>query len=268
MSLLDFISTVNTITNVSTTIKIKEMFRHNNESKNSQLENLYKVNWEQLLLELNNDELDEWPAIPYLLKIDETEYEKAKLKIMFFGQETNGWGINDERVNKYNVSVEEVMQKYFDFCYNGGKEKHGGAFWNGVNRFTEIVKNKFNNKYVYPIYNNIIKIGKMDYKNRPPQDILELEQNYFNILLNEINILHPDILIFFTGPNYDDQIKSKLGDIFIYNTPIEDYNIRELVELKFNSNCYAFRTYHPNFLYRNDIEDYFESIINHIVFDK
>jgi hypothetical protein len=130
--------------------------------------------------------------------------------------------------------------------------------------FMNLLKNKFPTKEIYPIYNNIIKIGKMEEKGRPSLDILHLENKYLNVIKDELNILKPDIIIFFTGPNYDDQIELKLGDVIDNKFSIPDFSTRQLCRVNLKENCIAFRCYHPNFLYRNNIRDYFDSILKEI----
>jgi hypothetical protein len=232
------------------------------ENLNSQLFQLYNKNYSNLQVELNNDDLEEWPALPFLIKLNEDQFNQSDLKIMFFGQETNGW-IDQNKIG-YTVSLEALMDQYYEFCYNGGKEEHGGHFWNAIKNFMNLLKNKFPTKEIYPIYNNIIKIGKMEEKGRPSLDILHLENKYLNVIKDELNILKPDIIIFFTGPNYDDQIELKLGDVIDNKFSIPDFSTRQLCRVNLNENCIAFRCYHPNFLYRNNIRDYFDSILKEI----
>ena len=108
------------------------------------------------------------------------------------------------------------------------------------------------------IWNNIIKAGKQG-KGRPHNEILEIERKYFNVIKKEIEIINPNIIIFFTGPYYDDVLKKVFPEIKI--SKIDNFPERRLAKISVSSNCIAYRTYHPNFLWRNNIDRYINTII-------
>jgi hypothetical protein len=224
---------------------------------NNKLKELYSRNWEALTFELNNNDFEDDPARPYLIKIREEAYFNADIRIMFVGKETNGWHTETSQ-------LEEVLENYYDFIFNEKCWKYGGQYWNGVSSFIENICGRYPQKKISSIFNNVIKIGKSDDKGRPSDDIMALENKYLNVLQEEINILNPSLIVFLSGYDYDDIIESKLEIKDKYS--IDGFKMKELVEMKLEGTPYVFRTYHPNFLFRNNIHRYYDAILNRVDF--
>lgn len=234
------------------------------ESINRELKRLYMRNWYEMsreLNEINSDEGKELKATnPLLIKIDEDKYNESDIKIMIFGQETNSWE------NLYNDDYNKTLNIYEEFFNsNYCMKTYGGQFWNGFKNLKNKLENKYHNKSIYFIWNNICKIGNAERnKNRAANYIMTLEEKYFNIIKEEIDIIKPDIIIFFTGPNYDIILNKKISNLNFEE--IQGYKIRELSKLSNDWCTNVFRTYHPNYLYRGKgrIEKYFNTIIENI----
>lgn len=184
-----------------------------------------------------------------------SKFSEGDIRVMFFGQETNSWE------NGKPLEIDLLQKIYDDFYTSDYCYSYGGQFWNGINRLKELMEKEFPNKKIEFIWNNIIKVGK-EGKGRPKDKILEIEKNYFNVIQNELEILNPNVIIFFTGPNYDDVLKKTF--IKIEQTEIPNFKNRQLIKMKIPHNCISYRTYHPNFLWRNDINKYLNSIIEDI----
>jgi hypothetical protein len=234
------------------------------ENINERLHALYAGKWgnigEALQESANDDEIG--PTNPLLLYIDnEKSWQNADLRIMVFGQETNDW----EQGYHSDKNITLLCGTYDRFFNKGGCWSYGGQFWNGLNRFKNILSEKFPDKQIQYLWNNIIKIGKDGEKGRPPEYIYEQEREYFNVIPDEVDILQPNILLFFTGYTYDDAIHNNFGKV-VY-TPVHPFGDRQLARLSIPArpeiNC-AFRTYHPNYLWRNNINSYFNAIVNEI----
>ena len=233
------------------------------------LRELYASKWEQLssamkpIVEGNNYSIK--PTNPLLLWpcLGDDEYDKADIRVMILGQETNDWyGTFNPYADK-NAEIERLFEFYNEF-YNVD-QSYRSQFWNGFNLFKNLLNKKFPNKNIRYAWNNVIKIGKDSQKGLPPDYIYNIEQSYFRILEDEINILKPHIMLFLTGPNYDNYIKDKLGEV--YFKQISPFTSREIAELNINDVNFAFRTYHPNYLYRQGkgvINQFFQTIIDKI----
>ena len=124
-----------------------------------------------------------------------------------------------------------------------------------------MISDKYPDKKIRYVWNDIVKIGKSEGKGLPPDYIYNVERDVFSVIKDEIKIIKPNFLLFFTGPYYDNKIEDNFGKVDF--EPILPYNVRQLAKTKI-AGITAIRTYHPNYLWRNDINSYFDSIINEI----
>ena len=126
--------------------------------------------------------------------------------------------------------------------------------------------------YNYPcnvgyVWNNVLKIGKQE-SGTPQNGLIDYTKTYFDVIPKEIEILKPDVLLFFTGPKYDEHINKFVGDFTI--TSVDGFNTNELCILNFTNlpNRIALRTYHPQFLQRlgkAKLDIYYNRIIEFIL---
>ena len=90
---------------------------------------------------------------------------------------------------------------------------------------------------------------------------------YLNgIILKEIEILKPQFIVFFTGPDEYDKV---LDDVFSKpkRKSIGNFNERHLCEIEIPDIKKAIRTYHPNYLFRTgneNVNKYYDCIVNEI----
>lgn len=243
--------------------------RLNTDATNLELENLYLSEWESMsnaLLSFNEEDPgdDENRATnPLLLQID-SSYANADLKVMFFGQETNSWGgeFNDGVFDE-DVNIQLLFSLYKSFYLERKCESYGKPFWNFMKRIQS---------YNYPcnvgyVWNNVLKIGKQE-SGTPQNGLIDYTKTYFDVIPKEIEILKPDVLLFFTGPKYDEHINKFVGDFTI--TSVDGFNTNELCILNFTNlpNRIALRTYHPQFLQRlgkAKLDIYYNRIIEFIL---
>jgi len=176
---------------------------------NEQLQNLYSNKW-PLVTERVQDKAVSPAAQPLLIKVNE-QYENARLKVIIFGQETDGW---HEEFNSYQASVEQLMDRYYRYfnrLSEGGKKRQKRAFWGNKN-FNFFAENLAPKKDVEFLWNNISKIGNNETrKGKPHKSIRVLEREYFNVIREEVEILKPDLIIFTTGKR-DSYIRHIFGD--------------------------------------------------------
>lgn len=232
------------------------------QKTNKELLNLYVRQYEHLAAPLkeNNNKLKhpERATNPLLIQIDK-KYASADLKIMIFGQETNTW-LGEQNNAEFLGEIEPVYNLYEKFFLSNNCYSYGGQFWNGIKRFTELTE-KQTNQNVGIVWNNLFKIGKCS-KGTPFKSIQDIQMDNFNVIQQEIELLKPDVLIFFSGPNYDNQIKRTFGNL--NKQPLAGFNERQLCKLENLTNIPAFRTYHPNYLWRNNINSYLEPLVEQI----
>jgi hypothetical protein len=201
---------------------------------------------------------------PLLLKSYE-EYEKADVKIIVFGKETNGW------VDPEGGNPNSIMASYENF-FKKGNCTYRGQFWNLTKMIIRMIRKELGDKSVHYLWNNIVKTGKKSGKGFPRKIYTELlKENINKIIPMEIDILKPDFIIFFTGPNstngpYD----NVLNDVFSSPKRIstDGFNTNELCEIVLKNVMKSFRLYHPvKLLYNNrkiKYMDYFNKILKEI----
>lgn len=226
-------------------------------SINKQLRELYVNHIDGLNTmygQLESQNIENYTA-PYLIHIWEDEYLKAAKKVMIIRQETNGW--NDICVRS-GQDVDEVITTYKDFDY--GSNYHT-PFW----KYVEIINKMINGDdtpYNHSVVvNNINKFGKGDGNGRPDGLVTLLENEYFNVLRDEMRIVQPDACIFLTGPDYDNDIRQKFPNASF--SPVEGYKTRELARVSADGLPLAFRTYHPGFGQR--CSEWYEQVLSTIV---
>ena len=207
---------------------------------NQQLKDLYYSNIpnaEKMASELG-EEADY--VAPLLMQCWENDYAAAKIKIVFCGQETNGWQGYVRPTTPQNI--DEILAGYLQF--NMGRE-YNSLFWQYVHGIHSEV-NGDNNGFAWT---NVLKFGKSD-AGKPDSLVLSAELRYFNVLKDEIRILSPDFIVFLSGPNYDEDLSSRLRNLTFEQG--SDCNVREFALLKsVYLPCPAIRTYHPGYLNRN-----------------
>ena len=181
---------------------------------NNKLRELYSSKWESLLARVNSHSIE--AANPLLVKVDQA-YLDADVRVMILGQETDGW---HGRLGHSELSVDELMSNYFDYFYQRHTSGNGmgkRAFWNMKNfKYFETKLTKYlSEKRVSFVWNNISKIGN-DGRGKPNSSIKDLERSYFNILLDEFQILQPDIVLFTTGESRDSYIQHHFGNDVVF----------------------------------------------------
>jgi hypothetical protein len=234
-------------------------------------------------------------AWPLFIKSNNS-YELADIKLLVFGQETGGWpaGGNPPPYSS-EITIEDVLKKYDEFfnlkkCYQWEDYK---GFWTGIEKFIEKLRNKLselNNEIkIDYLWNNIVKMGCYNngkgYQRFPFAFYEKIVKPYLNKIISyEINILKPDYIIFFSGPNplpgYENSKGGRYDDILddIFGSPkrkyIDGFDERKLCEIIIPNVKKSFRTYHPRHLYSlkknkdgKDIDIYFNKIINSIIQD-
>jgi hypothetical protein len=236
-------------------------------TKDQLLLNLYKNSFPKLIEEINlynnhiqetNKNLRNRATNPLMLKCP-SGWEEADQRIMIFGQETNYWANECGNKAVFSGKIERTIKVYDDFYLSN--KMYNSPFWN---EFRRIKKESGKVRKVSVAWNNIVKIGKLGTGNVPA--INKITKNHFNVIAKEIEILKPDVLVFFTGPVYDSFIEDYLGKFD--KKPIEGFETKQLCEIEFKTDHgirKALRTYHPFYLYRNKIrKEFIEAVIKNL----
>ena len=265
------------------------------ETLSEQLTSLYEGKWKELVeqLKVNNIQVQS-PFLISALRIADIEkrraegkysdevtpeneewYTKADVKIMFFGQEPYMWEKNSD-VGDLMYAYEKFLGDSYVLHENGGyfdQDKRSRIFKFAINGILsclmEIMKETYPGKTVSMIWNNISKLSVITKSGGGPVNAFthDIEHNYFHVIPDEVKILQPDILVFFTGPgenkyykyikeNFTPATQSPLG-----NRPIHDVSKLDIDGVKL-----AYKTYHPRGTNLTDAEQWenYWAILNDI----
>ena len=203
---------------------------------NIKLVNLYASKWDSFILNIKSKKET---AYPYLVTVND-RYINARTKVLIFGQETQCWG--GEFYNEPEIGTINNLMGLYDLFVNQDLG-YNSPYW----RFVRFLINE-SDKNIGFIFSNVVRIGK-PYDAGCDDEINALTLQYFNIAKEELAILNPDIILFLTGPRYDNHIKEVFGNFSIAKIS-KEYTDRQFVRLTFDNQYMptAFRCYHPRYL--------------------
>ena len=178
---------------------------------------------------------------------------------MVVGQETYGWG-----------DLGENSLHSLEMCYqvfNLGEKYDRSPFWQASHELACKLNPKEPDQYCFA-WSNLLKIDRITGKNkseqntgtRPyPEDIdwvLSL-----GLLPLEVNILKPDAVVFFIGPNYGAWLKTTFNGA-IFNRPTPAQPLGTVVHPDLPKHAYI--TYHPGYLWRKKLRSVITKIAKEV----
>lgn len=185
---------------------------------------------------------------PYLIEPNDA-YIKASKRLVIVGQETGHWDTLDYHLEPHGYSVESQLSCYRNFNVNGRSNRaiHPGAFWN-VTRKIELGLGNESHSCAALNLNRFSENGR-----RPCPKNLSILAEIDWLMLEELSLLKPDIVVFFTGPRYDARLQSLLDPSW---SDVGDLPPRQLTRITSpRLECEIFRTYHPTYLRRARLEE-------------
>ncbi len=229
--------------------------------ENYLLNELYASKWDTFSKKLDGIVKDEQfkvkPTNPLLLKLSKPEiFREADIRIMIFGQETNDWG------GEFNNDFSWIFSIYEIFLQTGNAFPHRGVFRNHINWFIRKTRQEAPKQNVQFVWNNLIKVGKANQKNRPPNYIYEIEKNHFKVLRDEVDILKPNLILFMTGIHYDEILDFQFPNVTRESVDGFSQNLFQKLHIPGVENAY--RIPHPNYLNRKG-KALYESVYNKII---
>jgi hypothetical protein len=170
---------------------------------------------------------------PLLLSVP-SEYERAAKRLLVVGQQTWGWTGHGE-INTLG-QVEWLMKGYEHFSL--GRHYIASPFWQASHElYSRLNPGCPAGGFMW---SNLVKVDQDG--NRPSAEVEE-QICRMEILPVEIEILEPDVTVFFTGPRYDARLRSTF--FALQFVPMGDcFDRIEHPVLPFHT----YRTYHPKFL--------------------
>lgn len=190
---------------------------------------------------LNNSSnlLIQYPICPpYFFK---NKTEDNKYAIMFVGQSTGAW--------EHFTTILAGMEITWNFLLN---QKYSSYFWNFMDHVESYINGPTNRPRLNYYWSNLFKIvdpnGNMITDNKFIDEYIDNIQT----LTYEIDIIKPDIIIFMTGPTFDNYLNKLFNDVVVFPMPTLS-NILYKISAK-NKGMYfpkyAYKTYHPQYLYK------------------
>ncbi len=157
-------------------------------------------------------------------------YYKTKVKLMIVGQQTNGWGDN-------RMGLDRLLQLYDEF--NLAEKKYGGSpFWRYSHTLFKALNPAGPDRAF--LWSNLIKV---DQKKDRPESQIESEVATLRLLPEEIRLLKPDVVVFFTGPKYENCLQNTFANV-------KFRTISKCLSRVVHDNLptHSYRTYHPGYL--------------------
>jgi|SaaInlV_125m_DNA_1040241.scaffolds.fasta_scaffold124017_1 hypothetical protein len=205
---------------------------------NEKLEKLYFENqktFESIVSDFRGNDI----AGPLLMSIQDNYLEREN-RLLIVGQETNGWGY-------YSSKIVEGMENYARF--NFGSNYKSSPFWNVTRKIEHLLSNpKFSCAWT--------NVSKFDVDgNMPIGENAKLISKVDDLLKEEIKILNPTMVIFFTGPKLDSRLLKLFPNISFEEGSL-GLNKRQFAKLKHELlPASTFRTYHPKYLRIKGLEN-------------
>ena len=193
--------------------------------------------------------------------VDESWWTDADLKVMVFGQEPLNWPmpILDDGSQVQSDDFVELYQRFYSDNYRGdyflkdsdnhlAKNKFFNMGFNGIiSGIKDFVLDKqYPDKKVAYLWNNISKLS-LGGRDGVYQKIHELEEKYFHVIPQEIEILKPDVLIFLTGPAQNTYYRYIQENFNVNGSPkpLAGNDVDAVAKLDIEGISLAYKTYHP-----------------------
>lgn len=217
---------------------------------NRELEAAYLHAWPALSQELAARPTHSWPHLVSVAP----DYLSAHRRVVVVGQQPYEWAFEDGRREELPGAPTEVirqlMARYDDFSLSSSRP--GSPFWRAVHQIARKAA-PGNDPSRSLVWTNVYKV---DERNKPPAEAFRRLLINLGLLREEVRILAPQVVVLFTGPNYDWAIDQSLGIRF-------DPGSRE-IDVQSRDGITYVRTYHPHYLSRSGkgaVIDHVEEIV-------
>lgn len=235
----------------------------------------YKLTCRRTATEIPQDFLERLSS-PLLLSAMDT-WPNSKKRLLMVGQETLGWGFKEGEYYPWDarpiitfvdfLKVSNAVQllqngyEYFDFSKHQ-PENYRSPFWQTY----RILREKLESDIEWSIlWSNLFRFsvdGASVIEGCTKEELSTVSNLNRGILNDEIATLKPGCVIFFTGPNYDFELKHCFQGLEYI--PFKAHPVREVAILKHPElPTKSYRTYHPKYLFMRKW-DIFEDVLHEI----
>lgn len=176
--------------------------------------------------------VNEGVSWPHFIHVPATYFdERLKFRLLVVGQETRGWE------QWPAVSPESIIEKYKSFDL--GRGYWFSPFWQAAHRLHRLINTSGPERGF--VWSNLVKISQ---RKKRPERTIENKSCGLELLQKELEILKPDAVVFFTGPKYDERLKTTFPGL----KPIGVTRYIDRIKLDRQLPRRSFRTYHPRWL--------------------
>jgi hypothetical protein len=217
-------------------------------SINEQLKRIYDSYLENLKMQIKQN--PEEFSYPLFMKVF-SDYEKVQKKILFVGKETYGWIDTMNHTN--SLTTDYIMDCYEEFEFAKNYHGRNSPFWRFVKTFYQSINgHEIPNGFLWTNFSKCDTDGTTpNIKNQ------ELNELGFNLIVDELKIVKPDIVLFLTGWTFEHHFQRVFNGIN-YITIEKDLIYQCLHPLLPKK---TFMTMHPNGLnFRNKFTSTLEII--------
>lgn len=184
---------------------------------------------------------------PPLLIDPPAAYYTQSIRLFIIAQQTDSW-YNEQFVPECTDTPIRTFMKIYRDDFRLGLRR-GGYFW----RFVRHLEARLGIEPGCIVWSNLERVDqeKTGTRNRRPVADIETELNtLFPVLKQEIALTVPDVVVFFTGPDYDDQLERIFPNAV--RSAIPGFDVRALARVEHPAlPKKAFRSYHPGHLVRD-----------------
>ena len=204
---------------------------------NARLRAFYESIWPSLVANLSGYVNLSSPLLLHASR----SYAEATRRLLIVGQETHGWMdyLMAGDAPSLDLRIGELLAAYQRFAL--GKKKRS-PFWRVARELHSRISPEAPADAF--LWSNLLKVDQN--KKRPHPDVSSIILGY-QLLPEEIKIIKPHIVVFFTGRHYDGFLKGTFVGADLKQ--IGKHEIRVLCRVQHPAlPCHAYRTYHPKYL--------------------
>jgi hypothetical protein len=180
------------------------------------------------------------------------DYESVGIKLVVVGRETNGWGHLEGDYSDFpDQAARSLMHEYRDFDLGAGYSGRA-TFWNPVRDLYGRLNGDAAPQSGFVALNASI----MDQASCQPEASVRDALIGLRLLPNQIAALEPDVVVFYTGPTYEEWIDLSFPGVSRSGTAL----LARLTAPGLPE--FTFRTYHPAYLSRRRaLDDVHERVV-------
>ena len=206
------------------------------------LRKIYENYWPSLQdALLGRDDLKNRLGGPFLMDVC-PEYFAAQKKLLIVGQQTKGWG-NAWTQEAADDAIGFLMQIYAGFRL--GENYLPTPFWAAAHQVYRKL-NPAGPSYGF-LWTNLVKVDQDE--GQPDAEVEEIVSAAFPVLPEEIEVVSPGIVVFFTG-RYDHRLRRTFPGVrFEEVAGLPRKVLAKLVHERLPEPSY--RTYHPSYFVRS-----------------